>query len=396
MNYEYYKQAIAGLSMPLAYVDLDLFDANVEAIRQRAGDKKIRIASKSIRCVELMARILGSNPQYQGVMCYTALEAVWLSTRGFDDLLVAYPTVQTEHIQQVARAIKAGKRIYLMTDLPVHLERIAAVAETERVKIPVCLDLDMSSQHLGIHFGVHRSNVNGVASLQGYLQTLKKYPNIELAGVMGYEAQIAGVGDNAKGKWLMNSIIRWLKKRSLSEITQRRQAVVEHLKQAGHHLLFVNGGGTGSMETTRQESVVTEITVGSGFYSPQLFDAYLQFHHAPAAGFAIEVVRQPQPHIYTCLGGGYVASGGLGMEKIPQPYLPEGATLNKNELAGEVQTPIHYTGTKPQLSIGAPVFMRHGKAGELCEHFQHLYLIKNGNIAGKTNTYRGDGQCFLG
>ncbi len=115
--------------------------------------------------------------------------------------------------------------------------------------------------------------------------------------------------------------------------------------------------------------------------------------HLPA-GYAIEIVRQPRPGIYTCLGGGYIASGAVGLEKQPQPYLPQGARLDSLEGAGEVQTPIKYRGPIP-LHLGDPVFMRHSKAGELCEHFTHLLLVAHGTIQNEVTTYRGDGQRFI-
>jgi len=158
--------------------------------------------------------------------------------------------------------------------------------------------------------------------------------------------------------------------------------------------LAVNGGGTGSIDSTRAEPVVTEITVGSGFYAPALFDNYRDFRYQPAAGFAIEIVRHPHPSLYTCLGGGYIASGAVGSEKQPVPYLPYGARLDSLEGAGEVQTPIRYEGTVA-LQIGDPVFMRHSKAGELCERFKHLLLVADGAIVDEVTTYRGDGQCFI-
>src|SRR5258708_38713704 len=105
------------------------------------------------------------------------------------------------------------------------------------------------------------------------------------------------------------------------------------------------------MDSPRKEDVVTEITVGSAFFSPALFDNYRDFRYQPAAGYAIEIVRRPQPHIYTCLGGGSIASGSLGSEKQPQPYLPPGANLDANEGAGDVQTPIHYS-APVALNIG--------------------------------------------
>ncbi|MCP4440075.1 MAG: amino acid deaminase/aldolase [Aureispira sp.] len=393
-QYEYYKNAFEGEELPFAFIDLDLFDKNVQDILPRAGQKKIRIASKSMRSVALMRRVLDAHEQYQGIMCYTAPEAVWLSEEGFDDLLVAYPTFQKKHIEAVAQQLQKGKQIYLMVDRVEHLDRINAIGEAMNTRILVCLDMDMSSKFIGIHFGVHRSSVNDLASTQKFVQKLKTCQYVKLVAAMGYEAQIAGLGDNVKGKGMMNMIIKKLKKSSIKEVAKRRAAIVELLTNEIGTMKIINGGGTGSLETTREEDVVTEVTVGSGFYSPTLFDSYTNFKHSPAAGFAIEIVRQPSEHIYTCLGGGYVASGAAGVDKVPQPYLPYGCKLDKNEMAGEVQTPIHYTSSYP-IHIGDPIFMRHSKAGELCERFRELLLLQNGSIVGRVSTYRGDGQCFL-
>ncbi|MBV9615395.1 MAG: amino acid deaminase/aldolase, partial [Ktedonobacteraceae bacterium] len=174
----------------------------------------------------------------------------------------------------------------------------------------------------------------------------------------------------------------------------RRAAFGALIKTYGETLRFVNGGGTGSIATTALEDSVTEITVGSGFYAPLLFDYYQNFHYQPAAGFAIEIVRHPQPTIYTCSGGGYIASGASGREKLPKPYLPAGAALDPLEGAGEVQTPVRYKGPI-QLQMGNPIFLRHSKAGELCERFTHLLLVSHGAIVDEVTTYRGEGQCFI-
>ena len=90
-DYAYYKRVFAGQRMPFAFVDLDLFDANIAQIVARAGEKRIRVASKSVRSVALLRRILAADPRIQGVMCFTAREAVYLAGQGFDDLLIGYP-----------------------------------------------------------------------------------------------------------------------------------------------------------------------------------------------------------------------------------------------------------------------------------------------------------------
>jgi D-serine deaminase-like pyridoxal phosphate-dependent protein len=177
-------------------------------------------------------------------------------------------------------------------------------------------------------------------------------------------------------------------------VAERRAAVVELIQSLGGALRFVNGGGSGSMATTRAEAAVTELTVGSAFYAPALFDNYRDFRYQPAAAFAVEIVRRPAANRYTCLGGGYVASGAPGADRLPQPYLPAGVRLEPLEGVGETQTPVRYTGAIP-LGIGDPIFFRHSKAGELCERFTRLLLVSQGKLVGEATTYRGDGQCFL-
>ncbi len=389
-NYQYYKNIFSSTKRPFAFVDLDFFDENIKQIKNRAGGKKIRIASKSVRCVNLLKRILEKDKQYQGIMAFHADEAVFLSQYGFDDILVAYPVWNENQIEAVAQEVKKGKYINLILDCKEHVERINTIGKKLDVKIPISLDIDMSSSYPGIHFGVFRSQLNNVSTSATLARFIEKFDFVALDGIMGYEAQIAGVGDNVKGAFMMNSIISALKKNSIIEIKKRRGGVVEKLPP----LRFVNAGGSGSLESSRTEDWVTEVTVGSGFYSPGLFDNYKQFKHLPAAAFAIEICRKPKPNMYTCLGGGYVASGAVGIDKQPKPYLPHGVELTKNEGTGEVQTPINYKGSE-QIDLGDPIFFRHSKAGELCERFNELYLVKNGKIVDTVPTYRGEGQCFM-
>jgi D-serine deaminase-like pyridoxal phosphate-dependent protein len=185
-----------------------------------------------------------------------------------------------------------------------------------------------------------------------------------------------------------------MRARSPGCATTCRAATVAALRGAGHRLRFVNGGGTGSLESTRADGSVTELAAGSGLYAPTLFDGYRNFRALPAAGFALAVTRRPKPGIVTCAGGGYPASGPAGSDRLPRPWLPAGSALLDNEGAGEVQTPLRLaSGT--DLPIGAPVLFRHAKAGELCERFNQLLLIESGAVIGTATTYRGDGKCFF-
>ncbi|HKT82624.1 MAG TPA: amino acid deaminase/aldolase, partial [Solirubrobacterales bacterium] len=187
--------------------------------------------------------------------------------------------------------------------------------------------------------------------------------------------------------------IRAMQRRSAAELAERRAAVVAAIRELAE-LPIVNGGGTGSLELTGAEDAVTEIAAGSGFYAPTLFDSYSRFSLTPAAGFALPVVRKPSAAIATALGGGYLASGPGEPSRVPSPWLPPGLSLDPEEGAGEVQTPLSGD-PAAGLQIGDRVYMRHAKAGELCERFDALHLVEGDEIVDVVPTYRGEGQTFL-
>jgi len=394
LSYTHYKKIFEGNKYPLAFVDMDLLDDNIQLIVKRSKNFPIRIASKSIRCAHILDYILKSNNQFQGIMSFSGAEAVYLSKKGFDDILIAYPVINPEVITEICDELKKSKYINLMVDKLDHVHIINKVGMLNKVKIPISVDIDMSVDFPGLHFGVWRSSIRKPMNLRSILEEIKQMEYVSLDGLMGYEAQIAGVADKVKGKMLMNSVVRSLKRFSINKIASKRKKSVDMIKDMGFDLKIVNGGGTGSLESTIREEVITEVTVGSGFFNSHLFDNYSKFRHQPAAGFACTINRHPDKNIYTCSGGGYVGSGSPESLKLPLPFLPSGAKLLKNEGAGEVQTPITYKGNE-KLKIGDPVFFRHSKAGELCERFNSLNLIRDGKIEQIVPTYRGEGQCFL-
>ena len=79
---------------------------------------------------------------------------------------------------------------------------------------------------------------------------------------------------------------------------------------------------------------------------------------------------------------------------MPRPWWPTGLRLDPQEGAGETQTPL-LGAAADHLRIGDRVWMRHAKAGELCERFSELHLIEQDAVVATVPTYRGEGQNFL-
>jgi D-serine deaminase-like pyridoxal phosphate-dependent protein len=388
-RYHDYKSALQSLALPQACVDLDLLDQNIHRLWMRSHGKKIRLATKSIRSRFIIDYIFKKNPDYySGLMCFHFQEAIWWAKEGQQEILVAYPY---HRIQIDPSDYPLLSNIIFMIDNNSHVDTLCDLAKLSGQKIQVCLDLDMSTQIGPIYFGVHRSSLKTLQDVSNLLNYLKD-KSIEIVAVMGYEAQIAGVADHNPFKKVLNYPIRFLKQMAQTKVFQFRRQACELIHRQGHQLRFVNGGGTGSLEITTRDNSVTELAAGSGYFAPLLFDYYSNFDLVPAAFMALEVTRQSQKGIYTCAGGGYIASGAAGADRLPRPYLPEGIELDINEGAGEVQTPIL---TDYPLKIGEPVFFRHAKAGELCERFNELVLIRQHQIVDTVKTYRGEGKCFL-
>ncbi|TVR76060.1 MAG: amino acid deaminase/aldolase [Chitinophagaceae bacterium] len=392
-KYEFYKKAFEEKSKPLAYLDQEFFEENCRMILQRSAGKKIRIASKSIRCKSVLHKIFDFSTQFEGIMSYSAGEALFLLESGFDNILLGYPVVNKSEIEKFIPWLKKGKNVCFMADLNRHIDILESIGKKENIVLKCCLDIDMSYRLPFLNFGVWRSSITNLEMLEKRITFLTNKKNVKTVGIMGYEAQIAGLGDQLHGQFLKSKAINLLKKISIKKLRAFREDSIKLFESKGIRLEFVNGGGTGSLETTVTEKGVTEVTVGSGFYSPHLFDNYQSFKHLPAAAYMLEVVRKPKANIYTCMGGGYIASGESNNNKQPLPYLPPGFKTDPNEGNGEVQTPLHQKGNY-KLSIGDPVCFRHAKAGELCEHFNILHFLKvNGDIE-EMLTYRGEGKCF--
>jgi D-serine deaminase-like pyridoxal phosphate-dependent protein len=298
----------------------------------------------------------------------------------------------------LARLTKQGKQVSMMVDHVQHLKTLDELGKKHGVVLCTCMEIDMAYRPLGtdvIHLGLRRSPLRTAAQAIAFLDQAKKFSNVKIDSVMGYEGHIAGTSDHVPHKALDNVIKRALKNASVKELTARRQAIIRSIKETGTELRAVNGGGSGSLVSTLKDESVTEATIGSGLYASALFHHFRDVKYQPSAFFALQVVRIPKNGMITCAGGGYVASGELSKRKLPLPVMPVGLQYLDLEGAGEVQTPLLLPKDSPQIHLGDPIFFQHAKAGELCERFNELYLIQNGKIVDRVKTYRGEGFAFL-
>jgi D-serine deaminase-like pyridoxal phosphate-dependent protein len=193
-------------------LDFAAFEKNTESILVRSQDKKIRLATKSIRCPGILKLILKSHPRFQGVMTYTLKEALFLRGLGFTDILMGYPTMDQEALSELAQNPQS---ITLMIDHEDQIKFLTSIARQHQCRFHICLDVDLSLDLPLIRFGVYRSPLQKPRQLEQLLKMILDLPHcFSVRGMMGYEAQIAGVSDKKR------PLIQLLKKNKVSKSLQ--------------------------------------------------------------------------------------------------------------------------------------------------------------------------------
>eukprot|EP00484_Ammonia_sp_Unknown_P025414 CAMPEP_0197024988 /NCGR_PEP_ID=MMETSP1384-20130603/5440_1 /TAXON_ID=29189 /ORGANISM="Ammonia sp." /LENGTH=447 /DNA_ID=CAMNT_0042453463 /DNA_START=228 /DNA_END=1571 /DNA_ORIENTATION=+ len=445
------------------FIDLDVFEQNVKTLVSftQKHQKTLRLATKSIRCPHLIQHAIRvSDGGIKGIMCYSVHEANALVeyaqteskkqddsdsfnyTEAFNDILIAYPTVQPSDIETAYKLTQKGVHISLMVDCVQHIRIIDELCNTVYCntscstmtgktptshssipKLSICIDLDLSYRVkcLGLRLGAHRSNVYDEYDLNMILNELLKSKFLKLSGVMGYEAHVAGQPDCNPHSLRPNWMIKCMKPMLQTECNQRRQALVQFIKNKIEVLekndidddiggdinqykgddnnnlssfSFINAGGTGNCHLDL--AACTEVTAGSGMIQSKIFDYYLDSQCQPAAAFALQVTRISVDEQYvTCQSGGFIASGHTSKDKEPVPFLPRNQVYGAfdGEGFGEVQTPLRVRDAA-MFNYGDAIFFRPAKAGEIAEHFNEYILKREDKIVQKVPTYRGMGYAF--
>ena len=338
------------------------------------------------------------------MLAFTAPEALYLAEQGFTDIVVAYPTVDRAAIAQVARmtATDPDRAPVLMVDDRPHLDLIEGAIGGGPAKVRVCLDIDVSWWPLGgrvARVGPKRSPIHDPVRAARMAAEIAERPGTELAGLMAYEGQIAGVGDRIAGRPLRSAAIRLMQSRSEAEIRspaaadRRRGARVARrarprarVHQRRRHRAAWRGprrrGSSPSSPPARASTPrrCSTTTARSRSSRPRCSRS-----GGPPAG------RRASP---PCSAAATSPPAAPGRDRLPDPYLPGGLRFDREEGAGEVQTPVSGAAAY-KLRVGDRVYLRHAKAGELCERFDSLYLVEGERIVDQVPTYRGEGKTFL-
>ena len=334
---------------------------------------------------------------FHGILAFSLPEALWLADQGVtDDIVVAYPATDRAALARLASYPAAASAITLMVDSPDHLDLIekAAAAVPGPAPVQVCMDIDTSYYGLGglLRAGARRSPVRTPADAAALARDIAARPALRLAGLMAYEAQIAGVGDKPAGRPLYGLArppdAAPVRGRTGGAPRGHRQRGARGdptaFRQRGRHR--VDRGHRGRARRYRDRRGLRAVPAHPVRQLPGVLRP---------PGRAVRAARGA-PARARC--GHRVGRRVRGLRpgpasRLPARYLPAGLRLDRDEGAGEVQTPL-LGPAADGLRIGDRVWMRHAKAGELCERFNELHLVDGDAVIETVPTYRGEGQAF--
>ncbi|MHA1490269.1 MAG: alanine racemase [Promethearchaeota archaeon] len=388
-SYEALKTLVKDKKFPLVICDLDALYQNLEKVGKylRETNKSLRLCTKSVRVPELIKKV-EEKDFVNGIFTYNSAEALFFAEKyRIKDILMGYPTMSLVDAQELCKAASIeGVEITVVVDSTYHLDILEQAAEKHDIDLKILLEVDIADKFMGRNVGVYRSPLREPDDVVGMAREVEKRPHLHYRGIMGYEAQNASLGDT-------KALIRWVKKRSRKHVNEWRKNIVNTLIAEKFKPSVVNGGGSGCLQETAAEPSITEIGIGSLLFKSHIFDSIDSLRDfKPSLFFVLQIVRKPKKNIATAFSGGYVSSGAVRAQPIT--IIPENIKPLKDEGFGEVQTPFKFDPKETQLNLGDPIFCRFGKAGEPLEHFNEIFIYKDGKIIDKYSTYRGLGYRF--
>ena len=262
-----------ALDTPALLVDLDVMEANIARIVAtcRAHGVAWRPHSKAHKTPEIAKLQIAAGAI--GVTCAKLGEAEVMAAAGIRDILIA---------NQIVGPIKIGRLVRLAE----HADPIVCVDSIENL-----IELDAAFGNAGkrlrvaieVNIGMNRAGVEPGPPVMALAQAIAKRPGLHFVGVAGWESQATTIADPAE------------KERTVRDAVAALTASARACTAAGHSVVVVSCGGTGTFPYCVQQPGVTEVEVGGAIFSDMHYLTHYHVDFAPALTVLTTVTSRPTP-----------------------------------------------------------------------------------------------------
>jgi 3-hydroxy-D-aspartate aldolase len=246
--------ALDEVPTPALLLDEAAFDRNVVRMAQflAARGKGFRPHAKTHKCPQIAQRQLDAGAV--GVCAAKVSEAIVLARAGIDRILVTSPVTTSLKADLVAALVAGGAHVQIVVDSKLGASVLDAAARARHVTIDVLIDIDPRLGRTGV-----RETEDALALAKWLATNLAQGGALRLVGVQHYAGQVMHIEGHAARK--EKSLACW----------RSAVAMCDALRDAGHRLDIVTGGGTGTYDIDCDVPSVTDLQVGSYVFMDQQY-----------------------------------------------------------------------------------------------------------------------------
>ncbi len=77
-------------------------------------------------------------------------------------------------VRQLLQFVKEGKTVTFMVDKQEHVAFLEKLGAELDVRVPICIDINLSNDFKVLYFGTKRSSLHSLESITPFLQFIKK------------------------------------------------------------------------------------------------------------------------------------------------------------------------------------------------------------------------------
>ncbi|WP_232833829.1 alanine racemase [Saliphagus sp. LR7] len=232
------------IETPAILVDLDAMERNMAKYASFAKEQRVALRShvKTHKIPDLAHRqeeLTGGD----GIVCQKLSEAEVMAQNGIDDIYLTYMVVGEEKLNRLVWLSEHVDEFATTVDGEGNILPLQEAAARHGVTVDVVLELDVGLNRVGVQPGAPATEVADL---------ILEQPNLNLAGIMAYEAHVTQEAETA------------------SEYERLCMAVMDEVEEAVDRIEDVTGaaidevkvGGTATSKFSGRHPVVTEINPG--------------------------------------------------------------------------------------------------------------------------------------
>ncbi len=230
-----------NVSTPALVIDYNKLVKNIETMANFAKENKVYLRPhvKTHKCPKIgqMQLEAGAN----GICVATIGEAEVFADNGFDDILIANEVVE---INKMRRLIEINNKnlVRVCVDSQKNVKDLSELANKSNIKIEVLLDIDVGLGRTGVKSGEPALELANI---------IKKTPNLELVGLMGYEGHLTYLTD-------------FENKKNQTELCMKMLVdMSDLLNKNGFEINYITAAGSGTYMIAGKYPGITEIQPGT-------------------------------------------------------------------------------------------------------------------------------------